>query len=59
MDVLVVDDDQDIRELLVDLLLELELTVASVPDGDAAIRALQSAPNRYWACRDRRPDARR
>ena len=48
MDVLVVDDDQHIRELLVDLLLELELTVAAAPDGDAAIRALQSEPNRYW-----------
>ena len=47
-DVLVVDDDRDVRELLVDLLQELELTVSSAPDGDAAIRALQSEPNRYW-----------
>ncbi len=47
-DVLVVEDDSDVRELLVDLLQELDLTVASVPDGDAAIRALQNEPERYW-----------
>ena len=44
MDVLVVDDDQDIRELLVDLLLELELTVSPRPTATRRFALCRASP---------------
>ena len=47
-EVLVVDDDRDVRELLVELLQELELRVTAAADGDSAITALRREPQCYW-----------
>lgn len=47
-EVLVVDDDVDVRELLVEFFRDLNFTVASASDGRAAITALEREPNRYW-----------
>ena len=47
-EVLVVDDDTDVRELLVEFFRELNFTVASAADGRAAIAALEREPLRYW-----------
>ena len=47
-EVLVVDDDTDVRELLVEFFRDLNFTVASAADGRAAIAALEREPGRYW-----------
>ena len=47
-EVLVVDDEADVRELLVEFLRGMSLKVASAKDGRAAITALERDPDRYW-----------
>ena len=47
-EVLVVDDEPDVRELLVEFLRGLELKVASASDGRAAITPIEREPDRYW-----------
>ncbi len=47
-EVLVVDDEPDVRELLVEFLRSLDLKVASASDGRAAITAIEREPDRYW-----------
>ncbi len=48
LEILVVDDDPDVRELLVEYFRELEFKVASASDGRAAITAVERDPQRYW-----------
>ena len=48
LEVLVVDDDADVRELLVEFFRDLNFNVASASDGRAAITALEREPARYW-----------
>ena len=47
-EVLVVDDEADVRELLVEFLRGMNLKVASAQDGRAAITAIERDPDRYW-----------
>lgn len=47
-EVLVVDDEADVRELLVEFLRGMNLKVASAKDGRAAITAVERDPDRYW-----------
>ena len=47
-EVLVVDDEPDVRELLVEFLRGMDLKVASAKDGRAAITAIERDPDRYW-----------
>lgn len=47
-EVLVVDDEADVRELLVEFLSGMNLKVASAKDGRAAITAIERDPDRYW-----------
>ena len=47
-EVLVVDDEADIRELLAEFLRGMKLKVATAKDGRAAITALERDPDRYW-----------
>ena len=46
-DVLVVDDERDIRELLTDFFRTQSFAVASAADGRAAIREIERAPARF------------
>lgn len=46
-DVLVVDDDADIRELLVEFFRDRGFVVASAADGRAALAEISRAPSRY------------
>ena len=48
LEVLVVDDDTDVRELLVEFFRDLNFSVASASDGRAAITAIEQEPRRYW-----------
>ena len=45
--ILVVDDDEDIRAFLTDLLTGVGYGVDSAPDGGLALEMLQSAPTRF------------
>jgi CheY-like chemotaxis protein len=45
--ILVVDDDEDIRAFLTDLLTGVGYGVDSVPDGGLALEKLQAAPTRF------------
>ena len=47
-EVLIVDDEADVRELLVEFLRGMNLKVAAAKDGRAAITALERDPDRYW-----------
>lgn len=47
-EVLVVDDDADVQELLVEIFRGMNLKVATVLDGRAAITAIERDPDRYW-----------
>jgi DNA-binding response OmpR family regulator len=47
MEVMVVDDEIDIRELLADHLLAQGLVVTTVPDGQAAVAALEGSNGRF------------
>ncbi len=47
-EVLVVDDDQGVRELLVEFLRGMKLRVVSASDGRAAITAIEREPDRFW-----------
>lgn len=46
-DVLVVDDERDIRELLADFFRAQSFAVASAGDGRAAIREIERSPSRF------------
>ena len=48
LDVLVVDDEPDVRELLVEFFRDLGFRVAAASDGRAAITAIERAPTRFW-----------
>ncbi len=48
LEVLVVDDDPDVRELLEEFFREMEFVVATAKDGRAAISAVEREPHRYW-----------
>ena len=48
LEVLIVDDDTDVRELLIEFFRDLDFTVASASDGRAAITAIEREPRRYW-----------
>ena len=48
LEVLIVDDDTDVRELLVEFFRDLDFSVASASDGRAAITAIEREPHRYW-----------
>lgn len=47
-EVLVVDDEADVRDLLVEFLRGMSLKVASAKDGRTAITAIERDPDRYW-----------
>ena len=48
LEVLIVDDKPDVRELLVEFFKDLGFRVAAASDGRAAITALEREPERYW-----------